>query len=58
LGGSQASKKSYASYRSMGSKVSKNKHEYKNSQNYKVGESPIIPLLPISKGKGGGKKDE
>jgi hypothetical protein len=42
----------------MGSKVSKNKNEYKNSQNYKVGESPIIPLLPISKGKGGGKKDE
>ena len=42
----------------MGSKVSnKNKQDYRHSQNQKIVESPIIPLLPISKGKGGSKRE-
>lgn len=57
LGGSQTSKKSYASYKSMGSKVSNNyKNDYRIPQNQKIGESPIIPLLPISKSRAGNKR--
>jgi hypothetical protein len=41
----------------MGSKVSNNnKNDYRNPQNQKIGESPIIPLLPISKSRGGSKR--